>query len=209
MPVKRPESVNSWMTTFPAAARGLVADLTEKYQFRLKLTSPRKQRLGSFRAYRKGEIPLIRLNNDLEPSLHLLVFLHELAHLVVWQQYGRKVRPHGREWKEVYRQLAVPFLTAEIFPEEMIQDLKAFFTSPGATFYGKSGLQKIGIRRDDTRPSLTLHDIPDNEKFYLPDGREMIKLHLIRTRFKCYHPANRRYYLVPASIQIFKSSGKP
>lgn len=30
---------------------------------------------------------------------------HELCHLVVWQRWGAKARPHGRQWQELMRNL--------------------------------------------------------------------------------------------------------
>ncbi len=50
---------------------------------------------------------LIRLNSELLLT-HGAQFWretlpHELAHLIVWQLHGRRVRPHGAEWQAVMR----------------------------------------------------------------------------------------------------------
>jgi SprT protein len=90
------ESSPQVLSLFPADTRWLITEYFSNYSFRLRITKPRKLRLGSFRAAYKGELPVISLNNDLGPYSFLLVFLHELAHLQVWKQFGRKVSPHGK-----------------------------------------------------------------------------------------------------------------
>lgn len=46
---------------------------------------------------------------------------HELAHLLVYQQYGR-VQPHGKEWKKVMEQvLGVPAETYHCFDTKNVQ----------------------------------------------------------------------------------------
>jgi len=37
------------------------------------------------------------------PALLQEVLCHELAHLLVYQRYGRRARPHGPEWQELVR----------------------------------------------------------------------------------------------------------
>lgn len=44
-----------------------------------------------------------RLRSELA-HLHAEVVCHELAHLAVYRQHGRAVRPHGPEWKALVRE---------------------------------------------------------------------------------------------------------
>ncbi|BCX88081.1 hypothetical protein MIN45_P0448 [Methylomarinovum tepidoasis] len=44
----------------------------------------------------------VLLRQNWEDFLHTVV-AHELAHAVVWWQYGRRAKPHGPEWQAVMR----------------------------------------------------------------------------------------------------------
>ncbi|MFN8135383.1 MAG: SprT-like domain-containing protein [Bacteroidales bacterium] len=68
---------------------------------------------------------MIQANADLGPYTFLLVFLHELAHLVVMKKYGRKAKPHGSEWKNAYRQLVQPFFEHEVFPVKLASEIRS------------------------------------------------------------------------------------
>jgi SprT protein len=203
-----PESSSKVLSLFPEDTRWLISEYFSKYSFRLRITNPRKLRLGSFRAAYRGEMPIINLNNDLGPYSFLLVFLHELAHLVVWQQFGRKVLPHGQEWKRAYHQLTTPLMDGNCLPNDLKSGLEKYFLKSRASFQRDIGFQRILHSLDGKGQLLTLHDIPDKGTFHLMDGKQMVKIERIRTRYKCYCPSNKRYYLVSPAAQIFIPESK-
>jgi SprT protein len=198
-----PESSFLVLSLFPEDTRWLIDEYFRKYSFRLRITRPRKLRLGSFRAAYKGELPVISLNSDLGLYSFLLVFLHELAHLVIWQQYGRKVAPHGKEWKNAYHDLLLPLSERNCIPPELQQGLDIYFRKSVASFQRDISFQRILHTLDGKGTLLTLHDIPEKKTFHLMDGRQLVKIERIRTRYKCYCPMNKRYYLVSPAAQIF------
>ncbi|NVO19460.1 MAG: hypothetical protein HXX13_07155 [Bacteroidetes bacterium] len=197
------ESPSLLLLRFPEESRYLIAEYLQKYNFRIKITTPRKLRLGSFKATNKGELPLIHINNDLGPYSFLLVFLHELAHLQVWLTHGRKVLPHGKEWKNSYHQLVLPLLAGDALSFDLQACLARFFTNSKASFHRDIVFQRLLHQLDGKGELLMLKDIPGKSDFCLSDGRRMIKLERIRTRYKCYCPSNRKYYLVSPAAQVF------
>jgi len=198
-----PESSFLVLSRFPEDTRWLVNEYFSKYSFHLKITNPRKLRLGTFRVASGGELPIISINNDLGEYSFLLVFLHELAHLHVWQKHGRRVTPHGKEWKEAYRQLVLPLFEREIIPAILRPGLEKYFSNTRASFHRDIGLQRILHSLDGNGNLMVLGDIPVKGIFHLSDGKQMIKLERIRTRYKCYCPSNKKYYLVSPAAQIF------
>lgn len=67
--------------------------------------------------FRENEIRLSRVLLDTHARVYDTV-LHEYAHLVVFQQHGRKAKPHGPEWKLVMRQLGVEPRVTHDYPVE-------------------------------------------------------------------------------------------
>jgi SprT protein len=199
----RPESSSQVLFRFPEDTRWLIQEYFGKYSFHLKITNPRKLRLGSFRAALKGELPIISLNNDLGQYSFLLVFLHELAHLHTWQEHGRRVAPHGKEWKDAYRILSSPLFEKNNIPLLLLPGLQKYFNSSRASFHRDVALQRVLHSLDGNGHLVVLGDIPAKGSFHLSDGKQMIKLERIRTRYKCYCPSNKKYYLVSPAAQIF------
>ncbi len=204
----RPENLVPLLDRFPLPFHELIKDYLGSFSFSFRLTKPRKQRLGSFRGGLKGELPVISLNNDLGPYSFLLVFIHELAHLLVWQQHKRRAKPHGEEWKKAFRLLMEPAFSGNLLPEDLKQGLLRYFRTTPATFQRDVQLLKIMHTLDGNGDLLTLKDIPEKGVFYLPDGKQMVKMERIRTRYKCYCTSNKRYYLVSAAAQIFPPDGR-
>jgi SprT protein len=198
-----PKSPSQVLSLFPEDTRWLINEYFTRYSFHLRITKPRKLRLGSFRGANRNEIPVINLNNDLGAYSFLLVFLHELAHLVVWQQYGRKAAPHGKEWKKAYQELTAPLMDGKYLPMDLTAGLERYFLKSKASFQRDIGFQRILHTLDGKGQLLTLNDIPDKQTFNLTDGKQMVKIERIRTRYKCYCPSNKRYYLVSPAAQIF------
>lgn len=204
----RPEALVPLLDRFPSPSHWLIRKYLETYAFRFRLTKPRKLRLGSFRTGARGELPVISLNNDLGPYSFLLVFIHELAHLVVWQQKNRRARPHGDEWKKAFRLLMEPFFEAELLPVDLSLGLLKYFRTTPASFQRNVQLLKTLHALDGNGELLTIRDLPEKAMFYLSDGKQLVKLERIRTRYKCYCPTNKRYYLVSPAAQIFQAESR-
>lgn len=198
----RPEFFNRLLIRFPEHSRGLISEYFNRYDFIIKVTSPRKQKLGSFRSSSGSELPVISINNDLGEYSFLLVFIHELAHLKVWKEYGRKAMPHGREWKLSFQELTLPFLNPQILPDELIVALKIHFRKTPSSFHRDVQILRVLNRLEEKGEMLTLAEIGNQVKFQLLNGKQMIKLERMRTRYKCFCPSNKRYYLVSPTAQI-------
>ena len=174
MPYK-PETLEGVLTRFPEQAHQLTRELFNEYHFLFRITAPRKTRLGCFKGVRYGARPIIHINSDLGQYTFLLVFLHELAHLVVMKKYGRKAKPHGVEWKIA------------------------------ATFHRDARLINTLTTLEGGEVFITVDDVPINSTFTLMSGRQFVKLEKLRTRYKCFCPKTRKYYLVPNSAQVMQA----
>lgn len=201
MPYK-PETLEGVLLRFPDQSRKLTEALFNEYQFLFRITTPRRTRLGSFKGVQRGARPVIQVNADLGQYSFLLVFLHELAHLVVMKQHGRKARPHGEEWKNAYRRLVQPFFQEQVFPEALATELLRYFRTTPATFHRDTRLINILASFEGGDAILTVNDIPLNSTFTLTNGRQFVKLEKLRTRYKCFCPKTKKYYLVPKSAQV-------
>jgi SprT protein len=201
MPYK-PETLQGVLLRFPEQARQLTESLFNEHRFQFRITTPRRTRLGSFKGVRYGARPVIHINSDLGQYTFLLVFLHELAHFVVMKQFGRKAKPHGDEWKNAYRSLVQPFLNEDVFPPVLTAELHRYFIKTPATFHRDARLINTLASLEGGKIMITVNDIPLNSTFTLISGRQFVKLEKLRTRYKCFCPKTRKYYLVPRSAQV-------
>lgn len=201
----KPETLEGVLSRFPEQARLLTQALFNEHHFLFRITAPRRTRLGCFKGTRFGGRPVIHINSDLGQYTFLLVFLHELAHLVVMKQFGRKAKPHGMEWKNAYRNLVQPFFTEEIFPQILTVELHRYFIKTPATFHRDTRLINTLSSIEGGIEIVTVNDIPLNSTFTLMSGRQFVKLEKLRTRYKCFCPKTRKYYLVPRSAQVMQA----
>ena len=51
---------------------------------------------------------------------------HEVAHVVIYRLYGRRARPHGKEWKALMRAFGVDPAPCHTLPAEPVRQLKRF-----------------------------------------------------------------------------------
>lgn len=102
----------------PEVAIDPVIDLLDQYPCKLKIVNNRRTKHGDFRRLPTGKYQ-ITINNDLNQYRFLLTLIHELAHLVTFQKYGR-IKPHGIEWKRSFQHLMLPFVNPKIYPLEIL-----------------------------------------------------------------------------------------
>ncbi len=173
----------------------------QEYQIHLKISKKRSSKLGDYRSPHKGKGHQITVNHDLNRYAFLITLVHEVAHLIVWEKYRNKVRAHGKEWKETYRELMTPFLGGNIFPEDveaaLINYLGKSYASSGSDLNLSRTLQQY-----DADPGLTLENIAEGSIFCLPNGKTFKKGPLNRKRYRCISMDNNKVYLVSALIRV-------
>ncbi|MEI6823418.1 MAG: SprT-like domain-containing protein [Bacteroidota bacterium] len=181
---------------FPLEVVDEMYDLVVSLKIHLKVSKSRKTKLGDYCPPVRTGIHRITINYNLNKYEFLITFIHEVAHLKVWNKYAGKVLPHGNEWKNEYLRLMVPYIQRNIFTDEIKQALVAYFKNPGASKYSDNNLvQALRVHDDNPHNLVSLEKLPINTKFILPDGRTFIKGELRRKCYKCQSLQNKRFYI--------------
>ena len=185
----------------PAAAVQYCFHLWSEKRFGFKLRKSRQSKVGDF-SCKHGQTPQITVNEDLHPYLFLITYVHEVAHLHVHEQYGHKAEAHGEEWKNSFRELLLPVMTPEIFPEKILRGLKRHMVNPKASTYSDSEMTEL-LRDADPKWSRAtlLSEIPEGSLFGL-HGKWFRKGALQRTRVLCLELKTKRKYLVPVDMPV-------
>jgi SprT protein len=188
----------------PKAAVSYCFALWEQSPFHLKISKSRLTKVGDFSCSGLHATPRITLNSDLNPYLFLITYLHEVAHLQVYNRHQRKAEPHGKEWKLVFQKLMAPLLTTEIFPEPVLGVLEKHMENPKASSFADASLTKA-LRLFDARASeiITVNELPEGSLFIIR-GKHFKKGKLRRTRFLCHEVKTKKQYLVPAEATVEK-----
>lgn len=177
-------------------------DLWKVSPFELKLTKTRQTKVGDFTSRRTRSHPRITLNHDLNPYLFLVTYVHEVAHLRVFLELGHRVDPHGEEWKSTFTDLMVPLLWENVFPEEILHELRRHMIHPKASSFADTKLTQAFRKFDSNAHQFAiLSEIPEGSTFQL-QGRFFKKGKLRRTRVLCRELKSKRDYLVPADAQV-------
>ena len=109
------------------------------YPCHLKITKNRNSKLGDYRKL-PDKSHQITVNGTLEPQLFFFVLTHELAHLIAFEKYGRRISPHGAEWKQTFREMLLESLT--VYAEDLRPIILKFSKSPKANFMASPDLVK-------------------------------------------------------------------
>jgi len=174
----------------------LVTDLLLHHTVVFKIVKPRKTKLGDFRAGIRNEKHQITVNGDLNKYSFLITTLHEFAHLVTYEEYGRNASPHGKEWKNNFTQLLLPIIDKGHLPKPIENALMKSLVNVKASSCTDVNLQRVLITFDERKDNLsTLESLEKNSIFEL-DGRLFEKGVLRRTRFLCKEQNGKRQFLV-------------
>lgn len=174
------------------------------YKVHLTVTKQRKTVLGDYRHAHAGKAHRISVNGNLNPYEFLVTLLHELAHLLVFIQHANRVEPHGKEWKNTYKELLHHFLQLEIFPADIEIALKKSIINPAATANGETELLQVLRKYNTTKKhgTITLENIEDGQLFITDGGRIFKKIGLRRKRFECIEVASGRHYSFSALTEV-------
>jgi SprT protein len=187
----------------PETAVEYCAKLWDMHKFNLKITKPRHSKLGDY-CYNPAKGHCITVNANLNKYAFLITYLHEVAHLQVQKTYIRRRLPHGKEWKEAFRQLLLSVMTEAIFPKNILAALQLYYKNPAASSNGHAPLANALSQYDAVKSDeITLNEIPDNGRFIL-NTRVFQKGPLRRTRYLCRDLANNKQYVILSRAVVKK-----
>ena len=171
------------------------------YDFDLKITRPRKSKLGDFRPPKPGKRSSITMNEDLGPYQFLTTFVHELAHLITWEKYGHRAAPHGKEWKQCFGALLISLAEVHPWPEVYKKAILEHAARPKSAVGGDPGLQSILLQLDGKDDEVLLQDLAPGDEFNFKTRRfRYQKCH--RTRALVLDLGNKRLYTIPLVAHI-------
>lgn len=195
---------------FPLETIEIVVSCFRKSFFRLHIGNPRKVQLGTFIPnIRNTKLPhKIVMNGDLGKYTFFLVFMHELAHLLVWNNYKNAVKPHGSEWKEIFSGMLHAIVEKQILPPELNSFLQNNLSAAVSASHRHPKLLTILHKLDGKGARYVVADIAENAVFKNLSGRQFLKLEKQRTRFKCQCVETGRLYLVSGQMEIIPETGQ-
>lgn len=172
------------------------------YYIHIKITRNRNSKLGDYRKLPDNSHE-ITINSTLPPQLFFFVLTHELAHLIAFEKYGRRISPHGNEWKETFRLMLLESI--DVYEEELRPIITKFSKSPKSNFMASPDLVKYFHieKQDDTLQFIEELQKGDyfiyrNEKYFL-EG-------LIKKNYLCKNLATGRKYSFKPLARVEKCS---
>ncbi len=178
--------------------------LRHLHDFRLVITPPRRTRLGCF-SVRPPQQPVIRINGNLNPYNFLITYLHEIAHCAVYKSCKRSVLPHGKEWKQTFRELLLPILNPEVLPRDILGCLTDYARDPKASTGADRNLYEVLKKYDapseTEKGKIPLMHVKEGEVFVF-QTRLFIKGELRRTRVLCTEKTSSRRFTIPAHVLV-------
>jgi hypothetical protein len=145
----------------------------------------------------------VSVNSNLNPYAFLLTLVHEIAHLKVFVQRGRGVKPHGPEWKQTFAALMDPLLEGDIFPSELRDELKRHMLNPSATSTADHNLMRSMKEYDSDRIGwVEVGSLISGSRFSIKPGWTMEWHSKERKRILCKRLENQRFYRVHPLLEV-------
>ena len=189
------------MSFIPVNAKENVRYLINKHKLNIITVPHRKTKRGDFRVYSNGS-KKITLNEDLNKFRFLITLLHEIAHQLVFQTFGNKIRPHGIEWKIKFKEISKPFLCNSIFPISILDAFKMYLKNPKSSTDLDKELS-FSLSKFDTLNDYFFIDRLEMGQLFLHRKKDIFrKISKKRKRYLCEKISNGKLYLFQPNTLI-------
>ena len=195
-------SIQSLQNYLPENTLPYLKNWFSNHYIHIKITKNREFKLGDYRKLRDNSHE-ISLNSTLPPQLFFFVLTHELAHLLAFEKYGRKIAPHGAEWKHTFRNMLLESI--EVYEENLKPIIINFSRSPKANFMASPDLVKYFEIRNQDDGSEYIHELKNGDQFIYRNEKYVLQS-LIKKNYLCIHLASGRKYSFKPLARVIKCS---
>jgi hypothetical protein len=201
--------MDGWIAKVPEGTAARVHELLVGRRVVVRLSRPRRTKLGDHRPPGRGRTHhRITVNDDLNPYAFLTTLLHEVAHLTTWEKLRHRMRrypPHGRDWKREFGTILEPFVAAELLPDDIATALATFMRNPAAASCSDRGLVLALAKYD--RPDAGRHrveDLPPGSVFRVETGQVFRLGPRLRSRYQCFEERSGQEYRVHGLSRVVR-----
>lgn len=168
----------------------------------LKIVNDRVTRHGDYQKLSNGRHK-ITVNATLNKYRFLITLIHEIAHLVAFEKFGHRIKPHGLEWKKTFQHMMLPFIRPEIFPTQLLPLLAKHFRNPKASSSTDAHLS-IALKQFDVQQSdkSYVFELPLGSVFRIHNGKLYKKGNRRVKRYECVEVATGKLYLFQPNAEV-------
>lgn len=186
----------------PAGASGKLFEYLHRYKVHLTITRSRKSILGDYRHATGKDNHRISVNGSLNKYAFLITLIHEIGHLITFQQYGNRVNSHGKEWKLAYRLVLEDFIHLKLFPPDLHQALIKSLHDLPASSCSDVNLTRVLKNYDAGDKNVLVENITPGGHFKTADGKLFIRGRQIRKRIECAELRTGKLYLFSPVYEV-------
>ena len=186
----------------PERAIDSCLSLIQKTGVHLKVVNERVTRHGDYRRLSNGKHQ-ITVNANLNKYRFLITLVHEIAHLLAFEKYGRGIKPHGKEWKYTFQHLMLPFLRPEVFPAKLLPLLAKHFKNPKASS-STDAVLSVALKQYDEQhlDKSYVFELPLGSVFRLYNGKMYTKGKKRVKRYECVEMNTGRLFLFQPNAEV-------
>jgi SprT protein len=186
----------------PAGASEKLLEYLHQFKVHLTITRSRKSILGDYRHATETDHHRISVNGSLNKYAFLITIIHEIGHLITYQQFGNRVSSHGKEWKLAYRGVLEDFMRLKLFPRDLHEALLKSLHNLPASSCSDINLTRILKNYDARDKTVLVEDLKEGIHFKTSDGRLFKRGKQIRKRIECTELRTGKLYLFSPVFEV-------
>ena len=184
----------------PEASSEYVKSLIFSENLTIKLKKSRKTKHGDF-SVKKNGLCIITINDDLNQYRFLITLIHEISHYIAYMNYGPYIKPHGVEWKNIFKNLLLPIINPEIIPNDLLKPLAIYTKNPKASSDTDINLS-LALNRYNINQYDYVFNLSNGSVFKASNERVYVMIKKLRKRYECMDIITKKLYLFSPNVKI-------
>ena len=184
----------------PEASSEYVKSLIFSENLTIKLKKSRKTKHGDF-SVKKNGLCMITINDDLNQYRFLITLIHEISHYIAYMNHGPFIKPHGVEWKNIFKNLLLPIINPEIVPNDVLKPLAIYAKNPKASSDTDLNLS-LALNRYNINQCDYVFNLPNGSVFKASNERVYVMIKKLRKRYECMDIITKKLYLFSPNVKI-------